>query len=556
MAISIDASRDGKPVGRRSIPEGRRIVIGRGEQAEWKIEGDPNLSRRHAEVWAGGAGLMVKRLPESSNPVFHGGRAQDEFEVESGGFFVIGRTSFQVRQEDGPREPGAPSIEETIGTAELYSIGSSSDRMRLLDLLELPDILRTKERGDFLLHIAGVIRMATGASWACAASEDGTVLGEDASSDTAARPAMSRTLMNKALAGSPQPTLYSWTKAQDFEATAQEGVDWAVCAAARIPGEPAIVFYALGSGVGSSGAHREGARFVGLVADMVSRSVSNDRLQEWQGRLRRFFSGPVIEKILASSDAAALEPRLARSTVLFFDIRGFSKRTEEKNERILAYVRELRDAMTAMTRVILDEKGVVLQYMGDGIMACWNVPYDDPDHEDRACRAALAMTAEIGRATGGWTCGIGMHTGEVVAGAIGSEQVFSYGILGSVVNQASRVEGLTKLLGVPILATADVIGRVSGETALKRRVGRFVPAGMDAPLELYALCEPGPAPDWHAIFASALAAFERGEWDRTLELVGSLPVQDGPAQFLASQAIQNRRYPPLDWRGVMRLTQK
>ncbi|MBI4676384.1 MAG: adenylate/guanylate cyclase domain-containing protein [Elusimicrobia bacterium] len=534
--------------------------MGRGQEADLCIPEETCLSRRHAEVWLEGRNLKVRRLPESSNPIYHAGEPKEDFEVEPGGFFVIGKTKFRFSVEEaehaGEAALGKPTLEDTLGQQELYAIGTSSDRLRLLDLLELPEILRTKDRRDFHLHIAGLIRMATDASWACVAAEDGKVLGEDSSHDTAARPSLSRTLVSKALAGSPQPTLYCWNKAQDFKATAQEGVDWAVCAAARVAGEPALVFYAAGTGNQPVAAYRERARFVGLVADMVSRSVSNERLQGWQGRLRRFFAGPVIDKILASSDTAALEPRLAQSTVLFFDIRGFSKRTEEKNEKILSHVQELRRVMTAMTRIILDERGVVLQYMGDGILACWNVPYDDPDHVDRACCAALAMASEIGGVTGGWNCGIGIHTGQVVAGTIGSDQVFSYGILGAIVNQASRVEGLTKLVGVPILATREVAEAVSKETALARRIGRFIPAGMETPLDLFALSASGTAAETHAVYAAALDAFEKGDWKRTLELLGPLPVEDGPAQFLISQTIENCRYPPIEWRGVIRITQK
>ncbi|MBI5881702.1 MAG: hypothetical protein HZB91_01125 [Elusimicrobia bacterium] len=562
MRFLLDVVIDGKPVGRYPVPAGRSIVIGRGEQADLCVESEPKLSRRHAEVWLEVTKLKVRRLPGSFNPIFHGGEPKDEFEIEQGAFFVIGKTRFRLVAEEAPEvaaEVPAPEeahIQDTIGSQELYAIGASSDRLRLLDLLELPEILRTKNRNDFYLHIAGMLRLATGATWACVASEEGKVLGQDSSEDTAVRPALSRTLVGKALGVSPQPTLYCWNKSQDYHATAAEGVDWAVCAAARIAGEPSLVFYAAGAGNQPVGVYRESARFVGLVADMVGRSVSNDRLQEWQGRLRHFFAGPVVEKILSSRDIAALEPRLAQSTVLFFDIRGFSQRTEEKNQGILAHVHELRDAMTVMTRIILDEKGVVLQYMGDGILACWNVPYDDPDHVDRACRAALAMAAEIGRATGGWKCGIGIHTGEVVAGAIGSEQVFSYSVLGAVVNQASRIEGLTKLIGVPILVTREVTQCVSVRTALCRRIGTIIPAGTSTPLELSALAEPGQPPADHAIYAEALTAFEQGNWDRSIVLLARSPIEDGPAQFLVSHAIENRRYPPADWRGVIRITQK
>lgn len=544
----------------REIAEGQRLVLGRGEDAGWRVAAEPMLSRKHAEVWLECGRLRVSRLPGAVNPIYHGGAVQDEFTVEPGDFFVIGKTRFWLAVESlsAASEPirGEPQTQETLGEAELYSPGAAADSLRLHDLLELPEILRSRDRKDFYLHIASLLRLATNAGWSCVVLEDGSPLGEDASDDIARRPALSRTLLDKALAGAPQPTLYCWSRQADFAATAAAGVDWAICAAARIAGEPPLVFYVCGAAGPSSASLRANARFVGLVADMVSRSMSNEHLQDWQGRLRRFFAGPVIDKIMASQDLRALEPRLAQSTVMFFDIRGFSKRTEEKGERVLAYVTELRRVMTAMTEIILEEHGVVLQYLGDGILACWNVPFDDEGHVDRACRAALSMARGIGHAADGWSCGIGIHTGEVVAGAIGSDQVFSYSIIGTVVNQASRIEGLTKILGVSILVTGDVAARTSRRAARPARMGRFIPAGMSNPLELYALREPDSDPACDRAFAGAWESFERGDWDKVLGLAAGLPADYGPGRFLIAQVLENLRCPPVSWQGTVKIDQK
>lgn len=209
-----------------------------------------------------------------------------------------------------------------------------------------------------------------------------------------------------------------------------------------------------------------------------------------------------------------------------------------------------------MTEIILAEHGVVLQYMGDGILACWNVPFDDPRHVDRACRAALSMARELGRATGGWACGVGVHTGRVVAGAIGSKQVFSYGVLGATVNQASRVEGLTKLLGVPILVSAEVAARVGPDAARAVRLGRFVPAGMTAALELHALFEPGTAPAAELAYGRALESFEAGRWEEASQRLAGASEPFGPARFLATEAERMRAEPPEGWNGVIVARQK
>ncbi|MFO7690429.1 MAG: adenylate/guanylate cyclase domain-containing protein, partial [Cryobacterium sp.] len=98
--------------------------------------------------------------------------------------------------------------------------------------------------------------------------------------------------------------------------------------------------------------------------------------------------------------------------------------------RILEYQGELKRVLTAMTQCVFDHDGVIIRYMGDGILSCWNVPYDLPNHVECACLAALRMVELLAEATDGWSCGIGIGMGEVVAGSLGSEQVYAYDILG------------------------------------------------------------------------------------------------------------------------------
>lgn len=543
------------------LGEGKRVVIGRGGDADIRVN-DPRVSRRHAEVALESGRLKVLRLPGSSNPVFHSGKESEEFSILPGDFFAIGGTRFTlaaaplVAEAESVRPEPVPM--QTIAVKDLYAMGSAGGGLRLEELLALPELLRGRDRHDFYAHIAALMRRSTNGAWACVVTEEGVVLGEDSAEAAGERRRPSRTLIRKAVADSPQPTLYSWSQPGAVEATAMAGLDWALCAAAKIHGEPAAIFYVAGrqGGTVDSALFGEKARFVGLVADMVGRSVSMDRLQTWEGRLEHFFAGPVVEKILQSSDLRELEPKLAQSTVLFFDIRGFSKRTEQNSRAILGYTGELRRAMTAMTKIILEERGVVLQYMGDGILACWNVPFEDADHADRACRAALRMADEIGGATGGWTCGIGLHTGEVVAGSIGSDQVFSYGLLGTVVNQASRVEGITKLLQTPILVTREVAEKISPSVAVPVCLGRYRPAGMTVDMDLYELTKPPGDLGRIEKLARGLEALKNGDWNAAHLAFDELPASDRPASYLRSLVELCQRTPPSNWRGVVELNQK
>jgi len=569
MSIFLEARPEGKAPVRLELKAGLKAVVGRAEDVDMKVEGEPFMSRRHVEVRFEGGRVKVRRLPDASNPVIYQGHDSneyqgDEFAMGQGDFFVIGKTRFVLVEEREERaasaEEQAPDKRRTVGEEELYGWGGRSDRLRLLDLLQIPEMLRTMKREQFYAHLAGLLRMSTGGAWACIARPDGQVVAKDAGMDAPLSACASKSLIQAAIKDAPKPTWYSWSQpAGDIKATMQEGADWAICAAMSVPGEEPLILYVMGKGGGTGDtghADMENCRFVGLVADMVGRSLSVSRLETWHNRLQHYFSGQIITKILSSSDPKEIEPRLAESTVLFFDIRGFSKVTEGRNEKILAHLNELKAILTAMTDEIFKENGVVLQYQGDGILACWNVPVAEPNHVDRACRAALNMVSRLTGMPGGWRCGVGLHTGEVVAGAIGSEQVFSYSVMGTVVNQASRVEGITKAVETPILVTREVAEKASREVAIPMRVGRFQPAGMTVALDLFDLSPPPADAERIATFTKGLEAFERGEWESAFELLGPIGLKHRPARYLMSLAENFRRRPPREWRGIIELSEK
>jgi len=562
MSWFIEARPKGGTPVRLEILPGKPVVIGRSDQADMKVAGEGYLSRKHVEVKLEGKRLAVKRLEGSSNPVLFRGAESAEFAMGVNDWFAIGETRFVLQGGEGmvPLETEtqeSPAVQHTMSEADLYTMGGRAERMQLLDLLELPEMLRSMKREDFFVHLAGMLRLATDARWAAVANENGEVIARDSIEDAPDGFRMSRSVIKAALRDAPRPTLCVWGGTAGFEATVQEGTDWAICAAMRVPGGTPFVLYAAGEG-GEEAArrHEENSRFIGLVADMVARSLSVQRLESWQGRLEHYFSGPVISKILETSDPKGLEPRIAPATIMFFDIRGFSKRTEGQNERILSYLGELRRIMTAMTEEIFKEGGVVLQYLGDGIMACWNVPIEVPHHVDGAVRAAMRMEKRLGEMTDGWRCGIGLHTGNVVAGSIGSDLMFSYGVMGAVVNQSSRVEGITKHVETQILVTKEIADQLSPGVALTRRIGRFQPAGMHVALDLY---EPLPADadrEAIAIYGKGLEVFERGEWEEAYKVLDQLGHEDRPARFIKALAESYRRRPPKDWQGIIELIEK
>jgi adenylate cyclase len=568
------------------LEPGKRYVIGRSQTANLRVEGDPYISREHVEVCVESDQLVVSRRSLATNPIVFKGAPTSACVLNTGDEVTIGQSTlrFKVVVHKPAAKPDLtmsirkvdrkPSNSHALKSEELYEISGDAGRHQFLFLLELPELMKTRPRLEVLAHIAKVLRSTTKAHWATVltTSSDGfQVLAEDVDEERrkGTTHPVSGTLVESAVRDAPRPVLYFWDKSPDAgpQATSIIGIDWAIAAAAYdVEGEPPLVFYVAGEAsnyLGEKGGQKESARFVGLVADIVGRNLALDALREKQLRLGHFFSPRICARLLEGKEQTDLQPRIAESTVLFFDIRDFSKRTQGAVENLLAYQGELRQVMTAMTEAIFEENGVVIQYMGDGIMAAWNVPVEDPLHVDCASRAALKMVSRIGQVAEGWRCGIGLDVGNVVAGAMGSDQVYSYGVMGTVVNQASRIEGITKVVGARVLVSEAVAKRVSAKIGLTRRVGRFQPAGFTIPVDLYELIPPpGDPKEEQEIFGNiqltnqGLEAFERGEWDKAAKCFRKLPDDDSPAAFLLYLAMDYQRRPPRDWHGVIELKEK
>jgi adenylate cyclase len=128
--------------------------------------------------------------------------------------------------------------------------------------------------------------------------------------------------------------------------------------------------------------------------------------------------------------------------------------------------------------------------------------------------------------------------------------------MGPVVNQASRLEGITKIVEVPILATKEVMEKLSPETGIARRIGKFQPAGMNVALDLFEIHPLPEDKDKAKLFAKGLEEFEKGLWEESYEILDHLPPGDRPARYIKTLAEMHRRRPPKDWKGVIELSEK
>src|SRR6185437_1039257 len=163
----------------------------------------------------------------------------------------------------------------------------------------------------------------------------------------------------------------------------------------------------------------------------------------------------LVRAVLASGERAELGGKTKELTIFFSDLAGFTTLSETLAPEAL--VELLGGYFDEMTRVIQSHGGTIDKFIGDAIMAFWNAPGDEPDHAARACQAALDCQAKLDamrRADArlaGLQARIGLATGSVLVGNIGASDRMNYTVMGDTVNLASRLEGLNKAYGTPIM---------------------------------------------------------------------------------------------------------
>lgn len=283
---------------------------------------------------------------------------------------------------------------------------------------------------------------------------------------------------------------------------------------------------------------------------------------------RQYVPRELVDALARNPDTISLEGESRHMTVLFTDVRDFTRISEGFEPRALSQF--MNAFLTPLTEVVYKHGGTVDKFMGDSIMAFWGAPLDDPQHARNAVFAALEMN-EVLRELGpqfrshGWPeiqIGVGLNTGRMSVGNMGSKRRTAYTVMGDAVNLASRLEGLTREYGLPVIvgeATKNAAPEIAFREIDRVRVrGKDVVMTIYEPLGLRSRLSRSTLQE-SALFALALGCYRGADWDgaeRHLHELSRIAPKRLYALFLERIASLRANAPSASWDAAQTFTAK
>lgn len=292
-----------------------------------------------------------------------------------------------------------------------------------------------------------------------------------------------------------------------------------------------------------------------------------------KGAFAKYVAPAVVDSILKDPTKLSVGGVKKELTIMFSDIRSFTTFSEKLDAKTLAAL--LNEYLGAMTKIVFANEGTLDKYIGDAIMAFWGAPLDQPKHAGNACRAAIQMMQKLAEEKPKYKAkygvdvniGVGINSGMVNVGNMGSEDNFAFTVIGDHVNLSSRLEGLTKYYAVSILTTRFTFDDIlaAGEQLPPHRVLDHVKVkGKKTAVEIIQVCENPLAPEGLALFEKARALYAQQKWDEATAAfkeagaklaVGGEP--DGPTQMYIDRIVEMKANPPgADWDGSWEMHSK
>jgi adenylate cyclase len=591
------------------LPEDRALKLG--SQARALVEGeehacdvvadwDRTISRFHAHLrWFAGLLHVRRRKEKTQNEIVYDGREQTEFAIGRGESFLIGRTTFRL-----PANETAALVRRH---SDLWRLPFVNADQRLEALSELPELLRyapDEERlqQQLLEVLLKGIPQADSAAIVAVDRERSTLDDPQvAVKALAVRPGAtdefrpSRRLVYKSVVSAGQSMIHVWDPAtlggggpcgaEAFtlppSGSQRAGTDFAICYPLSDQSPPQQGLYVCGrlpqqlrsaDAVSRDSGLNSDLKFAALTAEVYSSVRQALHLDKTCRQLGRFLAPIVVGEILTGRKSIdeIFRRELTEVTVLFCDLRGFSRMVEGGREDLEQMWDSISQALEFMTGPIVENRGAIGDFQGDAAMGFWGWPEKRADQVVAAAQAALTIRRrfdEAAKRRGGLlSCGIGLAYGRAIAGLLGTFDQKKVGVFGPVVNLASRLESLTKQLRASILidpAVAQVLGQPAHRPWCRVRDLAVVKlAGLDEPVAIAELLPPvnydGPnLPEpLRQSYAHALRLFQDGKWDRAAEMLGKMVRQDLAAEFLKNYIESHGGRPPAGWSGVIELERK
>jgi adenylate cyclase len=481
-----------------TLPRGRLLLVGRSIACDLPVR-DPSVSRRHAElaIDADGESLAVSDL-ESMNGTFVNGERVTRATARPGDQVTFGRSVFELKEEAEeavafPAEPDGGPLDATIlrrmpisGSADIAArvsepqgrsrlrIGGQSQEERLARRLALfldiakelsgqPDLDRLLAKVvDLTFQVMSVDRVALllltltgelvprvslsrtggrGAAW-----QVPEALAREAIAERTAL------LIENAPADDRFDRFDPFDRSSTSESAERASVQSAMCAPLLGSEGSALGLLYLDSLTAPSSFSDEDLEFLSSFSSIVSVAIENSRLVERVRRealvlsnFQRYFAPELAEEIAAQVGEIRLGGVKRQAVVLFADIRGFTALSETLSPDEIASL--LNEYFTEMVEIVFEHGGALDKFMGDAMMAIWGAPLAHADDPDRAARAAVSMQRGLARLNEAWSAqarrplavGIGLQSGEVFAGNIGSDRRLEYTVIGDAVNTAARL---------------------------------------------------------------------------------------------------------------------
>ncbi|HNY73347.1 MAG TPA: adenylate/guanylate cyclase domain-containing protein [Syntrophales bacterium] len=288
-----------------------------------------------------------------------------------------------------------------------------------------------------------------------------------------------------------------------------------------------------------------------------------------RGAFQYYLTASVINELLKDPTKLKLGGDKKDLTVMFSDIRGFTTISEKLTPEELVHL--LNEYLTAMTDIVFKYEGLLDKYIGDAIMAVFGAPVDQPDHALRSCRTALEMMATLKGLQQKWAAegrpfvdiGVGINSGDMVVGNMGSNMRFDYTVMGDNVNLSSRLEGINKEYGTHIVIS-EFTYEVVKEEVFCRELDAVRVKGKKLPVKIYELiCERKDAAEHEEYigrFHAGLAHYKAARWDEGIAAFKSvleIRPDDPPAKLYIQRCQDLKENPPEgEWDGVFTMTRK